>query len=189
KGANLEMERVEASISGFPQAPYTTKVETDANYKRMLRRLLVPDVAQSIRVGVASHNLFDIALAYLWAQRAGVLPAVQFEMLEGMANHQRRALSELSPEMLLYAPACRREDFLHAIGYLIRRLDARTGPASCLRPTSRLQRGSEDWNSLAADFRRGYELMESVSSPPRRTQDRGAPPPQPAAAEHWRDYV
>ena len=189
KGANLEMERVEASISGFPQAPYTTKVETDANYKRMLRRLLVPDVAQSIRVGVASHNLFDIALAYLWAQRAGVLGAVQFEMLEGMANHQRRALSELSPEMLLYAPACRREDFLHAIGYLIRRLDENTGPANFLRHTYRLQRGSEDWNHLAADFRRAYELMENVSSAPRRTQDRTAPPPQPAAAEHWRDYI
>lgn len=189
KGANLEMERVEASISGFPQAPYTTKVETDANYKRMLRRLLVPDVAQSIRVGVASHNLFDIALAYLWAQRAGVLAAVQFEMLEGMANHQRRALSELSPEMLLYAPACRREDFLHAVGYLIRRLDENTGPANFLRHTYRLQRGSEDWNNLAADFRRAYALMETVSSSPRRTQDRTAPPPQPAAAAHWRDYV
>lgn len=189
KGANLEMERVEASISGFPQAPYPTKVETDANYKRLLRMLLVPNVAQSVRVGVASHNLFDIALAYLWAQQAGVLNSVQFEMLEGMANHQRRALSELSPEMLLYAPACRREDFLHAIGYLIRRLDENTGPANFLRHTYRLQRGSEDWNNLAADFRRAYELMDTVSSSPRRTQDRNAPPPQPAAAEHWRDYV
>src|SRR5690606_3707131 len=73
KGANLEMERVEASISGFPLAPFPTKLQTDANYKRMLRMLIRPEVADSIRIGVASHNLFDIALAYLWAQRAGVL--------------------------------------------------------------------------------------------------------------------
>ncbi len=36
KGANMEMERVEASLRGWPQAPYKVKIETDANYKRML---------------------------------------------------------------------------------------------------------------------------------------------------------
>ena len=33
KGANMEMERVEASIRGWPQAPYRSKIDTDANYK------------------------------------------------------------------------------------------------------------------------------------------------------------
>src|SRR5690606_33327050 len=36
KGANLAMERVDAEIHGWPQAPYESKVETDANYKRCL---------------------------------------------------------------------------------------------------------------------------------------------------------
>ncbi|MCP4005197.1 MAG: proline dehydrogenase, partial [bacterium] len=35
KGANMEMERVEASQRGWPQAPYKNKRETDANFKRM----------------------------------------------------------------------------------------------------------------------------------------------------------
>jgi len=48
-------------------------------------------------------------------------------MLEGMANHQRRALLEEVVPMLLYAPACRREEFVSAIGYLIRRMDENTG--------------------------------------------------------------
>ena len=37
KGANMEMERIEAAIGGWPQAPFATKPETDANFKRMLR--------------------------------------------------------------------------------------------------------------------------------------------------------
>ncbi len=36
KGANMEMERVDAALHGWPQAPFRTKGETDANYKRML---------------------------------------------------------------------------------------------------------------------------------------------------------
>ncbi len=43
KGANMEMERVDASIHDWPQAPFLTKVETDANYKRMVEFALRPE--------------------------------------------------------------------------------------------------------------------------------------------------
>ncbi len=42
KGANLAMERVDAELHGWPAAPFPTKEETDANYKRMLDVLLDP---------------------------------------------------------------------------------------------------------------------------------------------------
>ena len=96
EGRNLEMERVEGSLGGWAQAPFTSKLDTDSNFKRMLRELLQRENADHVLVGVASHNLFDIALAMLWAHRSDVLENVQFEMLEGMANHQRRALFEAS---------------------------------------------------------------------------------------------
>ena len=38
----MEMERVEASLRGWPQAPYKTKLETDANYLRMLTKACGP---------------------------------------------------------------------------------------------------------------------------------------------------
>src|SRR5690606_40093103 len=42
KGANLAMERVEAELHGWPQAPYPTKDEVDANYVRLLDAALRP---------------------------------------------------------------------------------------------------------------------------------------------------
>ena len=94
KGANMEMERVEASLRGWPAAPFQTKRETDANYKRMLRFGLEPGHARAVRVGVASHNLFDLAYGLVLAEAREVREFVHLEMLEGMANHQRRALFE-----------------------------------------------------------------------------------------------
>ena len=132
KGANLEMERVEASLHGWPQAPYKNKAEVDANYKRMVQEAMRPENLAAVRVGVASHNLFDVAYALVLAADAGATDEVQFEMLEGMANHQRRALVEMTSNLLLYAPAAKREDFVNAIGYLIRRLDENTGPDNFL---------------------------------------------------------
>src|SRR5262249_25450479 len=36
KGANLAMERIEAHLHDWPQAPYAAKREVDANWKRMV---------------------------------------------------------------------------------------------------------------------------------------------------------
>ena len=109
KGANMEAERVEASIRGWPQAPYKTKLETDANYLRMLHEGMQPENLAAVRLGIASHNLFTLAYGLVLATKNAALDRVQFEMLEGMANHQRRALFELTGNMLLYAPPAGRK--------------------------------------------------------------------------------
>lgn len=189
KGANMEMERVEAAAGGWPCAPYRSKRDTDANYKKMLREVLQSENRDNICIGVASHNLFDIALAMLWSTRADMLSAVQFEMLEGMANHQRRAIFEATQSMLLYAPACRRDEFLNAIGYLVRRLDENTGEENFLRHAFQLQSNSKVWDELAGGFRESLAIIDKVDSSPRKTQDRSTIPAQPAAAEHWSSYV
>ena len=97
---------------------------------------------------------------------------VQFEMLEGMANHQRRALFEEAPNLLLYAPVCHKEHFLSAIGYLIRRLDENTGPENFLRHTFKLVPGSDDWRQLEKGFVAAFKRLDTLSNAPRRTQDR-----------------
>lgn len=172
KGANMEAERVEASIRGWLQAPYKTKLETDANYLRMLHEGMLPENLAAVRLGIASHNLFTLSYGLVLAAKNNALDRVQFEMLEGMANHQRRALFELTGNMLLYAPACKQEDFTNAIGYLVRRLDENTGADNFLRYAFNVEVDSADWNTLEQQFIEAFEAHESVSSEPRRTQNR-----------------
>ncbi len=188
KGANMEMERVEAALEGWPQAPFDTKLQTDANWKRMLRRLLDPKFKNAIRVGVASHNLFDLALAIVWTEELDANDRIQFEMLEGMADHQRRALSELVDDLLLYAPACREEEFVSAIGYLIRRLDENTMAENFLRHAFVMQPGGAVWEQQSLAFKRALQLAELPNHPPRRQQNRQSEsefPPIPIRADHW----
>ena len=176
KGANMESERVEAAIRGWPQAPYHTKLETDANYKRMVHEMLQPENLAAMNAGIASHNLFDVAYGLALAHERGALDRVQFEMLEGMANHQRRALFELSQNLLLYAPACKREHFINAIGYLIRRLDENTGPENFLRHAFKIKAGTPEWEKLERGFLDSFAAMEMTATAPRRTQNRQMPP-------------
>ncbi len=190
KGANMESERVEASLRGWPQAPFQTKLDTDANYKRMLLEGFRPENLVAVRLGIASHNLFDVSYGLALAADHNALDHVQFEMLEGMANHQRRALFEQVHNLLLYAPVCGREDFLYAIGYLIRRLDENTGPDNFLRHAFRLEVDSDDWRQLERGFVESCERAKNVSDAPRRTQNRNQPLAQRNPVKSsWQQFV
>src|SRR5512137_1004729 len=186
KGANMESERAESSVRGWPQAPYRSKRETDANYKRMVHAVMDPANLAAMNVGIASHNLFDLAYGLVLAHERGALDKVQFEMLEGMANAQRRALFELSSNLLLYAPACRRENFINAIGYLIRRLDENTGPENFLRHAFKIEVDGPEWRQLEQGFLAAFDAIATTSDAPRRHQDRNVPPvATPALARGW----
>lgn len=172
KGANLAMEQFEASLKGWPQAPYTSKVEVDANYKRMVIYGSIRENARAVRLGVASHNLFDIAFAMLLRLENEVQSYVGFEMLEGMADHIRRVVQKLTGDMLLYCPVATKAEFQHAIAYLIRRLDENTGPENFLRHAFGLRPGTDVWDSQTLLFSQSCDEIETTSLQPRRTQNR-----------------
>ncbi|MBD7919641.1 bifunctional proline dehydrogenase/L-glutamate gamma-semialdehyde dehydrogenase [Cellulomonas sp. Sa3CUA2] len=123
KGANLPMEHVEAELHGWPLATWGTKRETDAHYKRVLDWALHPDRVANVRLGVAGHNLFDVAHAWLLAGERGVRDGVELEMLLGMAPGQADAVRRDVGTLLLYTPVVAPQEFDVAIAYLVRRLE------------------------------------------------------------------
>jgi RHH-type transcriptional regulator, proline utilization regulon repressor / proline dehydrogenase / delta 1-pyrroline-5-carboxylate dehydrogenase len=172
KGANLAMERVDAELHGWPQAPYASKEEVDANFKRMLHEGCRRENAAAVRIGVASHNLFDLAYAMLLREREGVTEWVEFEMLEGMANHQARVLRAAAGDLLLYAPVVRRNDFHSAMAYLVRRLDENTAEENFLHDLFGMQEGDAAWEDQKQRFLAACVRKDEVAAGPRRTQDR-----------------
>ena len=168
KGANLAMESVEAELHGWHPAPYPSKADTDANFRRLLAFAVQPENAAAVRLGVASHNLFDVALALTLRDHFKVSHLVEIEMLEGMANHQARAVRDAAGALLLYAPAVRHDDFPSAMAYLVRRLDENTAPENFLRDMFAMRPDSTEWHHQRSRFIQGWLDRHSVSSSPRR---------------------
>jgi RHH-type proline utilization regulon transcriptional repressor/proline dehydrogenase/delta 1-pyrroline-5-carboxylate dehydrogenase len=168
KGANLAMERATAELASWPQAPYATKAETDASYKAMLERLIGAARKGVAQVGVASHNLFDIAFALVLAEEMGV--QVEIEMLAGMADQQAAAIAERTGSVLLYTPVVMRRDYRNALAYLARRLDENTTPEGFLRHALEMVPGSPAWGEQAARFAESVRSRHevSISRPQRR---------------------
>ena len=172
KGANMEMEQVEASINNWPLAPYDNKLEVDANYKRMVIYGMHPDRIRAVHLGIASHNLFELAFAYELGHRNKVTDYFYFEMLEGMADHVRRALAETTGDVLLYAPVASKDEFINAIAYLVRRLDENTASENFLRYAPKLSPDSEEWTFLKDQFLASCQYIQLAGTHPHRSQNR-----------------
>lgn len=168
KGANLSMERVDAETHGWEQTVYATKDEVDANYLRLLDMVLDEEYADILRIGVASHNLYTLAMAYHLASSRGVMRQVDAEMLQGMSPDQADLVHEAFGSLILYTPVVRAEDFDVAVSYLVRRLEENASSQNFIHALF----AENEMDDQERRFRRAVEDAASVSDSPRRTQNR-----------------
>ena len=176
KGANLQMESIISSLRGWENPVLPTKVDVDANYMHILDVALQPENAEAMHVGVASHNFFSIAYAYLLSEKYGTSEYVTFEMLEGMANNLPRVMRNFGKQIILYTPVVKKEHFLNAVSYLVRRLDENTGKDNFLSYSFNLKLDSPQWNFLANQFVEAYNQKDSVQPKSFRSQNRKEKP-------------
>jgi RHH-type transcriptional regulator, proline utilization regulon repressor / proline dehydrogenase / delta 1-pyrroline-5-carboxylate dehydrogenase len=179
KGANLAMEQVDASVHGWTQAPLLSKEETDAQYKRMLLEALDPARLEAVNLGVAGHNLFDVAFAHLLMQQRGIPTGpghgVEFEMLAGMAPGQQAVVREATGTMRLYVPIVHPRHFDVAVSYLVRRLEENASSQNFLSAAFELDSSEELFAREQQRFSRALDrALRESSVTSHRDQDRAA---------------
>lgn len=171
KGANMEAEETIASQRDWEMPTFSTKVQTDSNYKKMLHLVLENDNFKYIKIGIASHNLFEIAYAYTLINDKNAANSFSFEMLEGMSMQASHELSKLH-KLILYAPVCDISHFNNAIAYLVRRLDENTAESNFMRHFFDLKINSNAWDSLKKLFLDSIKTIESLDNSTKRLQNR-----------------
>lgn len=171
KGANLPMEKVDAQLHGWPLATVASKQAADTNYKRVLNYALEPDRIKSVKLGVAGHNLFDLAFAWVLANQRQVAEAVDFEMLLGMAQEQAQTVLRSTSKLVLYTPVVHPDEFDVAISYLIRRLEEGAAPENFMSAVFQIQE-DEYFNRERDRFLASLEDLDEEVPIPNRLQDR-----------------
>ena len=172
KGANLPMEEVDADTHGWPLATWPSKQHTDAGYKQVLEYALHPDRIQNVHLGIAGHNLFDVALAKLLAESRGITEGIEFEMLLGMATQQAAVVRRDVGELLLYTPVVHPQEFDVAIAYLIRRLEEGASPENFMSAVFDLDSDERLFQREKARFLASIDMIPADVPEPNRTMDR-----------------
>ncbi|HYI33042.1 MAG TPA: bifunctional proline dehydrogenase/L-glutamate gamma-semialdehyde dehydrogenase [Glaciibacter sp.] len=183
KGANLAMEHVDATVHDWPLATYSTKQDSDTNYKRVLNWAMTPENTDAVKLGVAGHNLFDVAYAHLLSKQRGVETHVEFEMLLGMATNQAEAVKKDVGRLLLYTPVVNPAEFDVAISYLIRRLEENASQDNFMSAVFELTTNPALFDREKERFLASLAALEASSTGPdgtvevprpNRSQDRSA---------------
>ena len=172
KGANLPMEQVEADLHGWPVATWNTKQDSDTSYKSVLDYALRPGHVENVRIGIAGHNLFDVALAWLLAQSRGVTAGIEFEMLLGMATGQAEAVRKDVGSLLLYTPVVHPGEFDVAIAYLIRRLEEGASQENFMSAVFELDKNEALFEREKNRFLASLADLDDKVPAPHRIQDR-----------------
>jgi RHH-type transcriptional regulator, proline utilization regulon repressor / proline dehydrogenase / delta 1-pyrroline-5-carboxylate dehydrogenase len=172
KGANLAMEQVDATVHGWPLATYSHKVETDTNYKRVLDWAMTPEHTDAVRIGVAGHNLFDVAYAWLLAKERHVDTRIEFEMLLGMATSQAEVVKRDVGGLLLYTPVVHPAEFDSAISYLVRRLEENASTDNFMSGLFDLARKPEVFARESGRFLASLDGLDGTVPASNRVQDR-----------------
>ncbi|TQR50411.1 proline dehydrogenase family protein, partial [Campylobacter troglodytis] len=171
KGANMESEETISSQRGWDLPTFSRKIDTDSNYNKMLDFILQDDNYKFINIGIASHNIFELAYAYTKISELNALEYFSFEMLEGMSLQCAYELSKLH-QLVLYAPVCDEAHFNNAIAYLVRRLDENTSEDNFMRHFFNLKVNSPSYKQQEELFLASLKGIQSLDNSTRRKQDR-----------------
>ncbi|MFA6223623.1 MAG: L-glutamate gamma-semialdehyde dehydrogenase [Desulfomonilaceae bacterium] len=129
KGAYWDYETVINQQQGWPVPVFLNKEETDLNYEELTRILL--ENTERIRPAIATHNIRSISHAIATANALNLpLPALEFQMIYGMAEPVRQALQKMNYRVRAYTPI---GELIPGMAYLIRRLLENTSNESFLR--------------------------------------------------------
>src|SRR5699024_496250 len=172
------MERVDAEVHGWPLATWGSKAETDASYKAVLDHALRPEHTRHVRLGGAGRNRFDLALAWLLAQRGGVTDGIDIEMLLGMATAQAAAVRADVGHLLLYTPVVHPREFDVAIAYLVRRLEEGASRDNYMSAVFDIDAHPELFERERDRFLASVDAVPDRIPRPTREQDRTRPQPQ-----------
>ncbi|HEY2762081.1 MAG TPA: L-glutamate gamma-semialdehyde dehydrogenase, partial [Pirellulales bacterium] len=129
KGAYWDYETVHARATGWPIPVFQQKWESDANFERMTRFVMLN--RESLRPALGTHNIRSLAHGIATAQHLG-LPRESFElqMLYGMADAEKQAIVEAGYRLRIYMPY---GELIPGMAYLVRRLLENTSNDSFLR--------------------------------------------------------
>ncbi|MGE3974938.1 MAG: L-glutamate gamma-semialdehyde dehydrogenase [Bdellovibrionales bacterium] len=129
KGAYWEYETVEARQKNWPVPVYENKQSTDANFETCAKKLL--DNYKVLHAAIASHNVRSVATVLVHAKRQNIpLNAFEIQMLFGMADQIKRALTKMGVRVRQYTPI---GELIPGMAYLVRRLLENTSNESFLR--------------------------------------------------------
>jgi len=174
KGSCLNLEQTEAAKNNWSSPTYTTKIETDANFKKMIEYGCKTDNIKAANLGIATCNIFDIAYSILLIKENKIEPYVFFEMIKGSLTKSIQHSLEriLEKNLKIFCPIVNKKDF-HSINcLLLKKINDFTNSENFIFHLEKLLPGTKNWDEQLDIFKQSIEQIKHISNTPKQIQNR-----------------
>ncbi|MBQ72168.1 MAG: 1-pyrroline-5-carboxylate dehydrogenase [Planctomycetaceae bacterium] len=194
KGAYWDYETIHAEEMGWPVPVWSRKVDSDACFERMAAKFIQATPRSNdeggVKLALGSHNARSIGAAIAELEKAGLpKPALELQMLYGMAPELKQAASDMGFRVREYVPV---GEMIPGMAYLVRRLLENTSNESWLK--AGFMDGA-DASTLLASPHRSFQRdpgIERIDGAPERhelsTSDPAVGDGRPFFSESFRDF-
>lgn len=174
KGEKLTQEQISAAINNWPSPTYLSKVETDANFKKMLLLGCDEVNTKAANIAIVTSNVFDISFALLLIKEKNLEPSVYFEIAEGRSrNALRKALEKLIGKNLkVLCPIVFKKKFHLACNFLLGKINDVTNSENIVSQLNNLYPGTKNWEEQSDNFKQSLEMIDKISNKRKQKHNR-----------------
>ena len=174
KGFSLNKEHITSSKNNWPSATFTSKIETDANFKKMI---LLGSKLENIKAAnllIVTSNIFDISFSLILIKENSLEPYIYFEIARARSTTAiQKALDKIIGKNLkVFCPIVFKKDFHLASNFLLGKIN---DTANCENFSSRLDTlfpGSKSWEEELDHFHQSLKHIDQISTLKKQNQDR-----------------
>ncbi|MEI6242710.1 MAG: proline dehydrogenase family protein [Chlamydiota bacterium] len=168
KGGFLGKEQIIAGKKGWIQPTFPTKIETDANFKKMILWGTQKKHFCHVHLGVATQNLFDLSFFLLLQRENHLSLEGEIELFEKKSTTLQNIILNLSSSPVrLFSPFNPSGQPAHISSYVIQKMSSQIGQDAFF---------SSSYEEQEEVFLQSLSEIDSVTSSPRRDLKEKAEP-------------
>ncbi|NGX63018.1 MAG: 1-pyrroline-5-carboxylate dehydrogenase [Candidatus Anoxychlamydiales bacterium] len=165
KGFRLNIEQIVSSKNNWPSKTFTSKIETDANFKKMITYGCEIENIKAANIGIVTSNIFDISFALILVKEKSLEPYIYFEIGRSKStNTIQKALQKLIEKNLkLFCPVVFKNEFHLASGFLLGKINDSSNPENFLSRLDNLFPGTTAWEDELDNFKQSIKFIDKLS--------------------------
>lgn len=174
KGSSLNLEQIEASKNNWSSPTFTNKIETDANFKKMIEFGTNFENIKAANLGITTCNIFDISYALFLIKENKAENYCYFEISEErLTKCLRNSLENiLDNNLKISCPLIYKKDFHLSSYFILKKINDFTNPENFIFHIEMLFPGNKNWDEQLDSFKQSLEQMKNISNIPKQLQNR-----------------
>nr|NGX29617.1 1-pyrroline-5-carboxylate dehydrogenase [Candidatus Anoxychlamydiales bacterium] len=174
KGYSLNEEHITSSKNNWPSATFTSKIETDANFKKMILFGSKLENIKAANLLIVTSNIFDISFSLILIKENSLEPYIFFEIARARSTKAiQKALDKIIGKNLkLFCPIVFKKDFHLASNFLLGKINDVTNSENFSSRLDTLFPGSKSWDDELDHFHQSLKHIDQISTLKKQNQDR-----------------